>query len=66
VLVKRIKERAEQKGGQQSEILMLHFDKQYGAKEIAEMVEVPHRTVVTTIVRFSREIKDWYDKSMRS
>ena len=55
-----------EKPKQQREILKLHFEKQYMAKEIAEQMDVPHRTVVTTVVRFSKEIKDWYDASMRS
>jgi len=64
VLKDRIRQKIADKDGQQQEILTLHFEKQYMPKEISEQMDVPHRTVVTTIVRFTREIKDWYERSM--
>lgn len=66
VLKQRIRSKIDEKPMPQSQVLHLRFNKQYMTKEISEMMDIPQRTAINIIVRFQKEIEDWYAKSMRS
>tara|TARA_R110000772_G_scaffold64122_2_gene143393 strand:- start:5271 stop:5768 length:498 start_codon:yes stop_codon:yes gene_type:complete len=57
----------EESAGDKVEILNLYFRNNYTPKDIQEVLDIPRGTVLSTITRFVRKVKDRYeDSSSRS